>query len=210
MGHIVDGCFERAKPEAAFEPSVAVSSCATHFHRPGDTLIGPRTRFLWGWFGDSDLQARHLRGKVKDIARLYPCAPLLERLAQDFEDMVVISDNSSLHKIPWSPREISSGRGTGPPMRPTAEMGWCGARKGRAVTRAGWEPVRLAMRWLRAKLDGRSEVHISHNGRPTTATVLSNSSNTLFTRTASPGLYHKKTTSMALMVGAVFTDLLRP
>jgi hypothetical protein len=45
---------------------------------------------------------------------VYVC-PLLERLAQDFEDMVVISGDPSQHKIPWCTREISSGSGTCPP-----------------------------------------------------------------------------------------------
>ena len=75
----------------AFEPSIDVSSWCHPFPLTGRHLDTVRTLFMWRCFSGGDLQACYLRRKTKDIAKLYSCDSLLERMAQSFEDMVVIS-----------------------------------------------------------------------------------------------------------------------
>jgi hypothetical protein len=60
------------------------------------------------------------------------------------------SGSSSKNKTPWCASDTSLGTGTWPPpIRPTSEMVWCGARQGRVVTTAVRPPVRPATRGRR-------------------------------------------------------------
>jgi hypothetical protein len=82
-------------------------------------------------------------------ARLSACDTVLDRLAQHFKDMAAESTSLSRNRMPWWISDTSRDSGMWlPPISLTAEMGWCEVRKERAVTGAGWVPVRLAMRWL--------------------------------------------------------------
>jgi hypothetical protein len=63
----------------------------------------------------------------------------------------VHAGRASRQSTPCCASDTSPGRGTAPPpMSPTSEMVWCGARHGRRGTTAGRAPVRPATRGLRA------------------------------------------------------------
>jgi hypothetical protein len=46
-------------------------------------------------------------------------------------------------------RPLTGHRHLAPPISPTSEIVWCGARQGRVVTHARRSPVRPATRWMR-------------------------------------------------------------
>jgi hypothetical protein len=75
---------------------------------------------------------------------------LLDRWSQDLEDMALRSGRSANHRMSWCASDTSPGSGIWPPpIGPTAELGCCGARQGRPVTRAVRPSVRPATRGIR-------------------------------------------------------------
>jgi hypothetical protein len=82
--------------------------------------------------------------------RLDRCDAILEGLAPPFAPVAAARRPHIHEEHAMVPRDTSPGMGTWPPpMRPTSEMVWCGARHSRVVTRAVRSPVRPATRWRR-------------------------------------------------------------
>jgi hypothetical protein len=82
--------------------------------------------------------------------RLYSCDTLLERLAQYLQDVetelrqLVQEQHTVVHQ-----RHLTRHGHLPPPISPTSEMVWCGARNGRVVMRAVRAPVRSATPGMR-------------------------------------------------------------
>jgi hypothetical protein len=73
------------QPLNAASPCHRVPLTSADCETPGQTF---EPDFIWCRFSSRDLQLCSLHGKIKDVARVYMGDPLLERLAQDFEDIV--------------------------------------------------------------------------------------------------------------------------
>jgi hypothetical protein len=88
--------------------------------------------------------------RLRMLWRLYLYDTLLEGLAQDLQD-VAAALRQLLHKVHAvvRPRHLAGQRHPAPPIRPTSEIVWCGARQGRVVTNAVRSPVRPATRGMR-------------------------------------------------------------
>ena len=77
--------------------------------------------------------------------RLYSYDTLLERLGSDLEQVpyelpqLIEEENAMMCQ-----RDLARQRHLHPPISPTSEMVWCGARNGREVTTAVRAPVRPA------------------------------------------------------------------
>jgi hypothetical protein len=82
--------------------------------------------------------------------RLYWCEAIIQRLPQDLQDMAA-ARRPCLQAAHPVVREghLTRHRYLTPPISPTSEMVWWGARNGRVMTRAVRAPVRPATRWMR-------------------------------------------------------------
>src|SRR4030095_4276879 len=81
--------------------------------------------------------------------KLYVYETLLERLAQDLQDMApelgeLIQEEHAM----MDQRHVTRHRHAAPAVTPASEMVWWGARHGRVVTHAVRSPVRPATRWM--------------------------------------------------------------
>jgi hypothetical protein len=88
--------------------------------------------------------------RFRTCAKLYVEDTILERLAQDLQDMAaarrpcIQQQNAAVRQ-----RHVARQRHLAPPIRPTSEIVWCGVRNGRVVINAVRRPVRPATRWMR-------------------------------------------------------------
>jgi hypothetical protein len=126
--------------------------------RGGVTLtVGNRTTVMGGYdTWPARLAASSLRAKFKKslelrtLWRLYSYDTLLEGLAQHLQDVAPELRPFVQEKHPVvRQRHLAGHRHLAPPISPTAEIVWCGARQGRVVTHAVRSPVRPATRWMR-------------------------------------------------------------
>ena len=88
--------------------------------------------------------------KLRTPAKLYIYESLLERLAQDLEDMAAelgpcIQEEHAM----VGQRHVTRHRHVAPADQPASAMVWWRARHGRGVTNAVRSPVRPATRWIR-------------------------------------------------------------
>jgi hypothetical protein len=88
--------------------------------------------------------------RYRTPAKLYVYETLLERLAQDLQDMAAELGQfiQEEHAIVGQ-RHFARHRHVAPADQPRIREGVVGRAKGRVVTHAVWSPVRPATRWIR-------------------------------------------------------------
>jgi hypothetical protein len=92
--------------------------------------------------------ARRVRSMTR--GRLYSCDALLERLAQDLEDLAAELGQFIQEEHPVvGPRHLARQRHLAPADQPCVRDGAVDARNGRVVTKVVRSPVRPATLWMR-------------------------------------------------------------
>jgi hypothetical protein len=88
--------------------------------------------------------------RFRTYAKLYSCGTILERLAQDLQDMgAALREFIQEEHAVMGPRHLARHRHVAPTDPPHVRNGVMGARKGRVVTNVVRSSVRPATRWIR-------------------------------------------------------------